>query len=148
MTIYFEDFTAGSVIELGSVVMTEDEIIEFATKYDPQPFHTDPVAAAESPFGRLVASGWHTALMGVRLMIKAMADDGASHGSPGVDKMRWLFPVYPGDTVSARCRITSTRESASRPDRGYLGLTIEMENQDGVMVLTFDSVAMYGRRPT
>ena len=143
---YFEDLEAGAVYELGSVVVDEAEVIEFATRFDPQPFHIDPAAASASHFGGLIASGWHTAAMFMRLFADNFVNHTASMGSPGIDELRWLAPVRPGDEVSARFTIVSTRPSASRPDRGLVESLWEMTNQDGVVVMTMKGTGMYGRR--
>lgn len=147
VTIYFEDFTPGRVFELGSVVLTDDEIIEFATRFDPQPFHIDPAAAADTMFGGIIASGWHTCSACMRLMVDGMISDTASLGSPGMDEIRWLAPVRPGDRLTARTTVDEARPSRSKPDRGTVTLTTEMENQDGVVVMRMRGMGMYGRRP-
>ena len=145
---YFEDLEAGSVYELGSVVVDEAEVIEFATRFDPQPFHIDPVAAAESHFGGIVASGWHTCAMFMRLFVDGFTKDTASMGSPGMDEVRWLAPVRPGDVLTGWFTIESTRASATKPDRGLIEASWEMRNQDGVTVMSMRGIGMYGRRPT
>lgn len=147
MTIYFEDFTPGKVFELGAVEMTEDEIVEFATRFDPQPFHIDRDAAARTPFGGIIASGWHTCSYCMRLMVDGLLSRTISLGSPGVDQIRWLAPVRPGDRLSARMTVEEARASASNPARGTVAFVSEMENQDGVPVLSMRAVAMFGRRP-
>jgi len=148
VTIYLEDFTPGRVFELGSVEVTEEEIIEFATRYDPQPFHVDPRRAADSAFGGLIASGWHTCALFMRLLVDGLVRDTAGMGSPGMDEIRWLEPVRPGDTLVASLTVVATRPSASKPDRGILRSLCEMRNQRGVVVLTMRGTGMYGRRPT
>ena len=147
MTIYFEDLTPGRVFDLGSVDVTEDEIVEFASRYDPQPFHIDPDAATESPYGGIIASGWHTCALCMRLMVDGLMRDTVSLGSPGVDEVRWLAPVRPGDRLTARMTVEEARPSASKPTRGMVRFLAEMVNQDHVVVLTLRPVAMYGRRP-
>lgn len=146
--IYFEDLEAGAVYDLGSVVVDEAEVIEFATRFDPQPFHIDPEAAAESHFGGIVASGWHTCAMFMRLFVDNFTKDSASMGSPGMEELRWLAPVRPGDELAATFTILSTRPSASKPDRGFVESMWQMTNQDGVVVMTLRGTGMYGRRPT
>lgn len=148
VTIYFEDLTPGRVFELGSVEMPEDEILEFAARFDPQPFHLDAEAAAASHFGGIIASGWHTCSCAMRLMVDGMMRHTVSLGSPGVDEIRWLAPVRPGDRLSGRMTVETARPSSSNPTRGSVGFLTEMENQDGVVVLTMRAVAMFGRRPT
>ena len=147
VTIYFEDFTAGRVFEVGSVEVSEDEIIEFASRFDPQPFHTDPVAAAETPFGGIIASGWHTCSMCMRLLVDGLMSRTVSLGSPGVEQVRWLAPVRPGDRLSARTTVEDARPSSSKPTQGTVTFVTEMINQDGVTVLSMRALGMYGRRP-
>ena len=146
MTIYFEDLTPGRVFELGSVEVTEDEIIEFATRYDPQPFHIDPAAAAETMFGGIIASGWHTCSMCMRLLVDGLLSDSTSLGSPGMEQIRWTAPVRPGDRLSARSTVEEARPSSSKPDRGTVTMLTEMLNQDGVVVMTMRGMGMYARR--
>lgn len=146
--LYFEDLEAGAVYHLGSVVVDEDEVIEFATRFDPQPFHIDEEAAAESHFGGLVASGWHTCAMFMRLFVDNFTKDAASMGSPGMDELRWVAPVRPGDELTATFTIVSTRPSASKPDRGFIESEWQMTNQDGTIVMTLRGTGIYGRRPT
>lgn len=146
MTIYFEDFTPGRVFELGSVDVTEDEIVEFATRYDPQPFHVDPAAAAETMFGGLIASGWHTCSMCMRLLVDGLLSDSTSLGSPGMDQIRWTAPVRPGDRLTARSVVEEVRPSVSKPDRGTVTLMTQMTNQDGMVVMTMRGLGMYARR--
>jgi acyl dehydratase len=105
VTISFEDFTPGRVFELGSVEVTEHEIIEFAARYDPQPFHVDPDAAAETIFGGLIASGWHTCSMCMRLLVDGLLSRSTSLGSPGMEQIRWTTPVRPGDQLTARSTV-------------------------------------------
>ena len=118
MTIYFEDFVVGDTMELGSVEVTSAAIIEFAERFDPQPYHVDPVAAEQSPFGGLIASGWHTCAMYMRLLCDGMVNDSSSQGGSGMDDLRWLAPVRPGDTLRARFTVLDARPSATKPDRG------------------------------
>jgi acyl dehydratase len=144
---YFEDFRAGEVIELGSHEVSEEEIVGFARQWDPQPFHVDPEAARQSVFGGLIASGWHTGAMWMRLYVGAMLDTAASQGSPGVEDLRWLAPVRPGDTLSGRLTVLDVRPSERRSDRGTVRIRGEMVNQDGVTVMTMVSRGHFGRRP-
>jgi acyl dehydratase len=148
VTLYLEDLTPGRVFELGSVVVTEEAIVEFATRYDPQPFHVDPEAAADSPFGGLIASGWQTCALFMRLLVDGLVRHSAGMGSPGMDEVRWLAPVRPGDTLTATFTVADARPSSSRPDRGIVHSLCEMRNQDGVVVMTMRGMGMYGRRPT
>ena len=144
--LYLEDFQAGQVVELGSATITRDEILDFATQYDPQPFHVDEAAAEQSMYGGLIASGWHTVSLFMRLLVDGLLCRAASMGSPGVDEVRWLKPVRPGDTLSARSIIHAVIPSRSKPDRGILRTTYEMFNQDGDRVLSMKGVGMFARR--
>ena len=148
VTLYFEDLTLGRVFELGAVEVSADEIIEFATRFDPQPFHIDPVAAADTMFGGIIASGWHTCSMCMRLLVDGLLSGSTSLGSPGMEQIRWLAPVRPGDRLTARSTVEDTRPSSSKPDRGTVTLLTEMHNQDGVVVMTMRGMGMYSRRPT
>lgn len=144
---YFEDFEPGQVYELGSTTVTEDAIVEFARRWDPQPFHVDPEAAAESVFGGLIASGWHTGAMWMRLYVDSMLVGSNAQGSPGIEELRWLAPVRPGDTLRARLTVLEATPSERRPDRGTIRIRGEMVNQDGVTVLSMVSRGHFGRRP-
>ena len=148
MTLYFDDMRPGRVFELGSVTVTEDEIVEFATRFDPQPFHVDASAATESIYGGLIASGWHTCALFMRLMVDGLAADSSSMGSPGMDDIRWLAPVRPGDTLTGTVEVAAARRSESKPDRGIVELISEMRNQDGEVVLRMRGMGFYGVRPT
>jgi acyl dehydratase len=144
---YFEDFFPGQEIELGTRTVTEQEIIEFATDFDPQPFHVDREAARDSIFGGVIASGWHTCSMIMRIVVDSVLGNSASMGSPGLEKVRWILPVRPGDTLSVRYITTQVKASASKPDRGVVWSTWEARNQDGELVCTVEGMGMYGRRP-
>ncbi|MBM4327228.1 MAG: MaoC family dehydratase [Deltaproteobacteria bacterium] len=137
---YFEDYLAGEVHECGPIVVEEAEVIAFAKRFDPQPFHTDPEAAKESIYGGLIASGWHTACLMMRLVVDHYLSRVASLGSPGVDELRWLKPVYPGDELSARVTILEATRSRSKPDRGIIRSYIEVLNQRGEAVMTMKGV--------
>lgn len=143
---YWEDFTAGDVFDLGTRTVSRDEIVEFAAQWDPQPFHLDEQAGERSSFGGLVASGWHTASLCMRLYVDALLLDAASQGSPGLEELRWTAPVRPGDTLSVRLTILETRPSSTNPGRGTLLLRWEATNQDGVLVLHMTGRGMFGRR--
>jgi acyl dehydratase len=144
---YFEDFQVGEVTEVGPVSVSEEEIVEFASRYDPQPFHIDPEAATSSPFGGLIASGWHTTALFMGMFVRAVLLDSASLGSPGVDQIRWTAPVRPGDTLTGRTTITDVQPSATNPKRGTVFTTNEVFNQDGVLVLTLKARGFFARRP-
>ncbi len=146
MTRYFEDFRAGEVTELGRVEVTRDEIVEFASRYDPQPFHLDEDAAARSPFGGLIASGWHTAALFMRLFVDGILRESASLGSPGVEELRWLLPVRPGDVLTGRVRVLETRPSGTDPGRGTVITDSEALNQDGAVVMRMRARGFFRRR--
>jgi acyl dehydratase len=144
---YFEDFEVGEVINLGSVTVTKEEIINFASQFDPQPFHIDEEAAQKTFFGGLIASGWHTGSLFMRLYVTGLLQDTSSLGSPGVDELRWLKPVRPGDTLSGRMTILETIPSKSRPEMGIIRIKSEMTNQHGESVMSMLGLGMFGRRP-
>ena len=144
--LYLDDFEPGQTIELGSRSVTKDEIIAFAEQFDPQPFHIDESAAAETIYGGLIASGWHTVCLFMRLLVDGLLSNAASMGSPGVDEVRWLKPVRPGDVLSAKGVVHEVIPSRSKPDRGILRTTYEMYNQRGEQVLSMKGVGMFGRR--
>jgi len=147
-SIYFEDFTPGRVFQLGSVVVTKEAIIEFATQFDPQPFHIDPAAAEKSSFGGLIASGWHTGSLWMRLYADALLLDADSRGSPGMEEVRWRAPVRPGDTLTATTTVVDAQPSSKDPTRGTVFTESAMVNQNGVVVMTMTARGMFGRRPT
>ena len=136
---YFEDYVPGSVHEFGSIAVEEAELINFARRFDPQPFHIDPEAAKQSIFGRLIASGWHTASLAMRLLVDHYISHVASLGSPGVDELRWLKPVRPGDTLSVRITLLEAQRSRSKPDQGFIRGSTEVLNQHGEVVMTMKS---------
>ena len=146
--IYFEDFRVGQVIELGSRTVSKDEIIAFARKFDPQPFHIDEAAAERSIYGGLIASGMHTCSIFMRLLYDGLLSRAASMGSPGQDELRWIKPVRPGDTLSARGLVEELIPSRSKPDRGLIRTTYEVFNQDGDKVMMVRGLGMFGKRPT
>lgn len=144
---YLEDFAVGQVMEFPPRTVSEDEIIAFARDYDPQPFHLDKEAARQSLFGGLCASGWHTAGIMMRMLVDNMIGKYASMGSPGVDQLRWVKPVFPGDTLHLRGEVVDVKPSRSKPDRGVITSRYEMKNQKGETVLTMQAKGMYARRP-
>ena len=144
---YFEDFHAGQTIEVGTRTVTEEEILDFATKFDPQPFHVNKEAAENSIYGSIIASGWHTCSMMMRMMVDGFLRDVASMGSPGVDEVRWIKPVRPGDTLKVSTTVTEVRPSTSKPDRGIVKTEWRAINQHGELVVTVKGMGMYGRRP-
>ena len=139
---YFEDYVPGSVYEFGSTVMEEKEMIDFATRYDPQAFHIDPDAARKSVFGDLIASGWHTGAVSMRLIVDHYLSRVASLGSLGVDELRWLKPVRPGDTLSLRVTVLKVKRSRSKPDRGVVRSFVEVLNQAREVVMTRQAVGI------
>lgn len=145
--IWWEDFQVGESADMGSHRFTEEEIVAFARQFDPQSFHTDAAAAAGSAFGGLIASGWHTCAIGMRLMVECYIGRTASFGSPGVENIRWLKPVRPGDTLVYRRTVLETRASASRPDLGLVKHRWEPLNQHGELVLSMEGWGMFGRKP-
>jgi acyl dehydratase len=147
-TRWFEDLTAGSVYEFGDHEMTGADIIEFATRFDPQPFHVDPAAAQDSIFGGLIASGWHTGAVVMRLMVDHYLTPESSLGSPGVDEIRWIVPVRPGDRLRVRITILNTVPSRSKPDRGIVHSLTETLNQNGEVVMTTKGMGMFRCRPS
>jgi acyl dehydratase len=147
--IYFEDLVLGEEQLFGSVDVTREEVIEFARKYDPQPFHLSDEAAAETYFGRLSASGWHTCAMVMGVIArKVTQEEQAGLGSPGIDELRWLKPVYPGDTLSVYGRVIEKTPSRSKPDIGSFRTETRVVNQHGVDVLRFTSIVLIRRRPS
>ena len=137
---YFEDYVVGVEREAGTVTLSEAEIIEFAGKYDPQDFHIDPEKAAAGPFHGLIASGWHTAAVVMRQLVDQYLDSASSLGSPGVDELRWLAPVRPGDVLTVRVKVLNARRSKSNPSRGLLNTWAGVSNQDGIVVMTMKAV--------
>lgn len=133
---YFEDYVPGSILEYGTIGLSEAEIIAFAMQFDPQYFHVDPEAAKGGPYGGLIASGWHTAAVTMRLIVEHYLPKDASLGSPGIDEIRWTRPVRPGDSLSIRISILEARRSTSKPDRGVVRALIEVLNQDRECVMT------------
>jgi acyl dehydratase len=146
--IYFEDLEIGRETEFGSYEVTREEVLDFARKYDPQPFHLSDEAAAKTHFGRLAASGWHTCAMTMAVIARRVMDEEqAGLGSPGVDELRWLKPVYPGDTLRVKGRILEKTPSRSKPEIGSFRTQTEVTNQDGVPVMRFTSIVLIRRRP-
>ena len=145
---WFEDFREGEVTEVGPVTVSEDDILSFAQQFDPQPFHVDAEAARESPFGGLIASGWHTAAIYMGLFVRGVLEGTASLGSPGVEELRWLAPVRPGDTLRGRTTVTDVQPSSTTPGRGTIFGSHELVNQDGAVVMRFRSRGFIARRPS
>ena len=145
-SIWFEDFMVGETLEMGSRLVDRDEVIAFATAFDPQPFHVDESAAKASMFGGLIASGWHTVSMVMRMMCDSYLLDSASLGSPGVDNVRWVKPVRPGDTIRATRTILEKRQSKSKPQVGIVKSRWDVRNQDDELVMTMEGMGMFSVR--
>ncbi|HEY6329199.1 MAG TPA: MaoC family dehydratase [Blastocatellia bacterium] len=137
---YFEDYVSGRVYEFGTASITEAEIIEYARKYDPQYIHIDPEAALSGPLGGLIASGWQTAGLMMRLFVDNFLSSVASIASPGIDELRWTRPVRPGNKLRIRITITETTRSRSKPDRGMVRTSIEVINQADEVVMTLKAM--------
>ena len=143
---YFEDYLPGAVFEYSDIPVSEAAIIEFARRYDPQDMHVDPDAAARGRFGGLVASGWHTAAVTMRLVVDNFLPKAASLASPGLDELRWLKPVRPGDVLRIRVTVVEATPSRSRPDRGMVRSFVETLNQDGDVVMSMKPMNIVRRR--
>jgi acyl dehydratase len=139
----FADFHAGQVIEAGPYALTEDEVLAFARQYDPQWFHTDPQAAAQGRFAGLIASGWHTCAIGMRLMTDAVLQGSESFASPGLGYVKWLHPVRPGDALTVRATVLEVRCAASKPTLGIVRWRWRMHNQAGVEVLDLEATSLF-----
>jgi acyl dehydratase len=146
---YFEDYVPGRTYEFGTVSAGQEEIMEFAKRYDPQAMHTDLESAARGPFGGLIASGWHTAGMMMRLFADNFLSKNAGMASPGVDEIRWMRPVRPADILHIRVTILETTRSRSKPDRGIVRTMVETLNQNGEVVMTMKAMNLVrGREQT
>jgi acyl dehydratase len=144
---FWEDIKAGEVIELGSCTVTKEAMVAFAREFDPQPFHTDEETAKRTIWGGLIASGWYTGSMLMRLFYDGFLKDTVSLGSPGIDELKWNKPVRPGDRLSARMTILDTTPSRSKPDRGIVRSQMEVVNQHGEVVMSTKGVNFFARRP-
>jgi acyl dehydratase len=144
---YFDDYRKGEVAEVGNYLVTREEIIDFARKYDPQPFHIDEAAAGDSIYGGIIASGWMTCGVLMRMLVDNFVPAVSSMGSPGIDELRWLKPVRPGDRLRARVTVVDLRRSSSRPDRGIIHFHQEAINQNDEVVLSMRGMGMYKCRP-
>ena len=149
MTIryYFEDFSVGRVFDSGTRQLSEQDILGFAREYDPQYFHTDPEAAKQSIFGGLIASGWQTVGVCMRLMCDTYLLETSTLGSPGVDEVRWVKPVYPGDTLRMRATVIAAKPSSSKPDRGMATMRWDVFNQKNELVMHMQGMLMMKQRP-
>jgi acyl dehydratase len=144
---YLDDYVEGDVHRFGTIAVEADELIAFAKRFDPQAMHTDPEAAKNTPFGGLIASGWHTAGLMMRLYVEHYLTHAASLASPGLDELRWLKPVRAGDTLSVRVTVLKAVPSRSKPDRGAVTSFVEVINQADDIVMTFKVVNIIGKRP-
>ena len=145
---YFEDLEPGTTASFGRYEVSREEVVEFATRYDPQPFHLTDEAAAQTHFGRISASGWHTCAMVMRMMVDNISERRqAGLGSPGLDELRWLKPVYPGDTLRVETRLIDKTPSRSRPEMGSFRSEVKVFNQDHVLVATMKSIGLIRTRP-
>jgi acyl dehydratase len=145
---YFEDYVPGATYEVGSVSVDQASIVAFAKEFDPQPFHVDPVAAAAGPYGGLIASGWHTAALVMRVLVENYLSAESSLGSPGLDEIRWPYPVRPGDTLRVRATVTEARRSLSKPDRGIIKTLIEAVNPGDQTVMRATAINFVRVRAT
>ncbi len=146
-TGYYEDVILGAKMEFGTKEMTKEEIIDFATKYDPQAFHIDEEAAKDSPYGGLIASGWHTAGVAMRMMVDNMIDESAGLGSPGWNNLKWLIPVRPGDKLRVRTEFIDKRRSKSKPEMGTIFGKMEVLNQNDDIVMSVETIGMVKTKP-
>ncbi|HWS75323.1 MAG TPA: MaoC family dehydratase [Quisquiliibacterium sp.] len=140
---YFEDYLVGESFEFGDHLVTEEEIVEFASRYDPQPFHVDRHAAGQSIYGGLIASGWMTGSVMMRMVVDHFISPLSSMGSPGIDELRWLRPVRPGDRLRVRATVLASKRSQTKPDRGVIEILQEAVNQDDEVVMTIRGWGMY-----
>ncbi|HTH78333.1 MAG TPA: MaoC family dehydratase [Ramlibacter sp.] len=143
---YWEDLQPGTARELGSITVTAEEIKEFAEQFDPQPFHIDELAGRRSIFGNLCASGWHTCALAMKLTVENFLNESSSMGSPGLESLRWLKPVYPGDTLTLKHSIIESRGMRKRRDTGIVRSAWEMFNQNGEKVMQMEGYGMFRRR--
>jgi acyl dehydratase len=140
---FFEDYPVGETASFGEYAITEEEVVAFAGRYDPQPFHLDAAAAQGSIYGGLIASGWMTASVAMRMMVDHYISPLASMGSPGIDELRWVKPVRPGDRLRMRVTVMDARRSQSKPDRGMVNFLQEVQNQNDETVMTLKGWGMY-----
>ncbi len=146
-TRYFEDFQVGDVIDLGSTSASAEEIVAFARQFDPQPFHIDAEQAKHSAFGTLVASGWHSSALFMRLLVDGLLNDTISMGSPGVDEVRWRKPVHPDEKLHGRFAVLESTPSKSKSNMGIVRSLCELSNEQGEVVMSLKGLHFFGRRP-
>jgi acyl dehydratase len=147
VTRYFEDYVPGFTVDCGTFSVTEEQIIAFAAEYDPQPFHVDPAGAKNGPFGGLIASGWQTTSLTMRLLVEHFVSPESSLGAAGVDEIRWPRPVRPGDTLRVRATVLEARRSASKPDRGIVRSLVEVTGSDGELAMKLTAINFILARP-
>ena len=145
---HFEDYPVGSVVQYGPIVVDEAEVLEFGRRFDPQDFHTDPVKAAKSPFGGVIASGWHTGSLMMRTLVDRYLSRSAGLGSPGMDELRWTAPGRPGDRLWVRVTVIEARRSETKPDRGLVRTLIEVLNDAGAVAMSVKGMTLVRCRPT
>ncbi|WP_417672233.1 MaoC family dehydratase [Roseibium sp.] len=143
---YYEDLVPGLTFDLGNHTVSREEIIEFASEFDPQPFHLDDEAGKASILGGLACSGWHTASITMRLLALGVLNDSSCQGSPGIEVLKWRKPVFAGDTLSAQMEVISARVLRSRPHLGMVTMRLETRNQNGTLVMTYDNPTLFARR--
>ena len=144
--MHLEDFQPGQTFDLGSIEVTHEQVVDFAKQFHPQPFHIDIDAGGQSIFGGLIASGWHTCSLMMRLVVDNLFSRTATLGSPGVNQIRWMLPVRPGDTLTASTRVLAVTSSVSKPDRGTVEFHYEVRNQSDQQVLAMQGISMFRRR--
>lgn len=145
---YFEDFAVGDTEEFGNYITSQEDIIEFATEFDPQPFHIDPDAAKEHFFGGIIASGWHTGSMLMRMIVDHQVGNAASMGSPGMDELRWIRPVRPGEQLKAQSEVLQSTPHKYKNDRGFIKFKHTVLTHDGEIKMTMTSSILFGKRPS
>ncbi len=144
--IHFDDFTPGQVYDLGALTVTKEDIIDFASEFDPQPFHLDENAGKASILGGLAASGWHTGSLVMRLLVTNLLNKTTGRGSPGISKLQWKRPVFPGDTLAAKAEVLETRVLRSKPDLGLVSMRVTAVNQNGKDVISFENPILFAKR--
>lgn len=144
---WFDDYVPGSVVDCGRIAVERDELLAFGRRFDPQPFHADPAAAEAGPFRGLIASGWHTGALMMRLIVERYLSSVASLASPGAESLRWLAPVRPGDVLHVVVTVADARRSRSKPDRGVVVSSVVVSNQRGERVMTMEVTNLFACRP-
>jgi acyl dehydratase len=145
--LHWEDFSPGQITDCGSRLVTREEIVAFAAEFDPQPMHLDELAARATPLGGLVASGWHSCCILMRMLTDGLLNDASFLGAPGVEEVKWLAPLRPGERIALRATVLETRPSGSRPDMGFVKLRLELVDATGKPVMALVVSPMFGRRP-